>query len=339
MRNVEPSVSVVIPTFRRVEMLPGAIRSALMQGNDIREVIVVDDNRDQMLSDQVRRVIDGIGDTRLMYLRNEGVVGGSASRNVGIRQARAPFLAFLDDDDHWLPGKIAGQLALMTPGIVGIDCGYIEKDEAWGLMLEIVGDGQRKTQAQLLAGYCPTSTSLVMLRREVALSAGLFDERIASFEDYDFWVRCAAYGDFATLAEPKCVYVQHSGYRLSVAVEARLKGLDEFLARWGPCIGDLAKVAALRQRWRLIAFATNARRTLDTDRLESLRYAWSALRTNPRNVRGWQPLVFGLIGFEASRRLSQIRNASLNLVAERRQPLIDWERTIRHEADMSGRVT
>ena len=334
MHSSEPSVSVVIPTFRRAHMLLGAIRSALMQGGDILEVIVVDDNRDQLHADQVRQVLEGVGDPRLVYLRNEGAPGGSASRNVGIRQARAPILAFLDDDDHWLPGKIAAQLALMEPGIVGVDCGYIERDDAWGLMLEIVGDGQRKTQAQLLAGYCPTSTSLVMLRREEALKAGLFDERIASFEDFDFWVRCAAFGDFTTLAEPKCVYVQHSGYRLSVAVEARLKGLDEFLERWGPHIGDSATVAKLRNHWRLVAFATNARRTLDTDRLESLRYAWSALCTHPRKVNGWQSLLFGLIGFYAARRLSQARNASLNLVAERRQVLVDWERTIRYEGDM-----
>ncbi|MEO5659083.1 MAG: glycosyltransferase family A protein [Polaromonas sp.] len=333
MHTIEPSVSVVIPTFRRAEMLPGAIRSALMQGDAICEVIVVDDNRDQMHSDQVRQVVDAIGDPRLVYLRNEGESGGSASRNVGIRQARAPILAFLDDDDHWLPGKIEAQLALMAPGIVGIDCGYIERDDAWGLMLEIVGDGQRKTQSQLLAGYCPTSTSLVMLRREAALKAGLFDERIASFEDYDFWVRCAAFGDFATLAEPKCVYVQHSGYRLSVAVEARLKGLDEFLVRWGPRIGDASTVAALQRHWRLIAYATNARRSLDTDRLESLRYAWSALCTNPRKVHGWQSLLFGLVGFKTARRLSRVRNASCNLVAERRQALIDWERTVRHEGE------
>jgi glycosyltransferase involved in cell wall biosynthesis len=324
------AVSVVIPTYRRHRTLPIAIRSALMQGDDIREIIVVDDNREHDDNLQVLRIIEDIGDSRIVYLGNKGERGGSASRNVGILHANAPFIAFLDDDDYWLPGKIAGQMALMEPGIVGVDCGYIERDDAWGLMLEILGDGQRKSQARLLAGYCPTSTSLVMLRRESALQAGLFDERIASFEDYDFWVRCAAYGDFTTLREPKCVYVQHSGYRLSVAVDARMKGLDEFLARWGTSIGDAAAVKRIRRHWKLISLATNARRALSTNRLESIRYAISALRTNPACQHGWQPLLFALIGFRLARHLSRVRNSTRGMSENRRQILADLERKLEH---------
>jgi glycosyltransferase involved in cell wall biosynthesis len=318
-------VSVVIPTFRRHDSLALAVRSALLQGNEIREVLIVDDNRRPEDEGKVKAVLASIGDSRLVYLRNLGEPGGSASRNVAIRHASAPMLAFLDDDDQWLPGKIDAQLAAMTPDIAGIDCGYVECDETWGLMLEIRGEARLRSQADLLAGYCPTSTSLVMLRRDVALQAGLFDEGLASFEDYDFWIRCAAFGAFATLMGPHCIYVQHAGYRLSVATDARLRGLDEFLARWGDRIGTASQVASVRRHWRQVAMATNARRTLPSDRIESLGFALSALRIDPSRQHGWQPLLFVLAGFPLARRMSRLRNASRNLPERQRALLRSYQ--------------
>ena len=306
-------VSVIIPTFRRHDSLVLAVRSALLQGDAIREVLVVDDNRDPDDEGKVQALLASIGDPRLVYLRNRGKPGGSSSRNVAIRQASAPMLAFLDDDDQWLPGKIDSQLAAMTPDMVGIDCGYVEYDETWGLMLEVRGEARLRSQKDLLAGYCPTSTSLVILRRDVALQAGLFDEALASFEDYDFWVRCAAFGAFATLQGPYCIYVQHAGYRLSVSTDARLKGLDEFLSRWGDRLGTTGEVSALRRHWRLVAMATNSRRTLPSDWMESLGFALRALGTDAISRRGWQPLLFALAGFPLARWLSRRRNASRNL--------------------------
>lgn len=321
-------VSVIIPTCRRYGSLAVAIRSALLQGDDVREVLVVDDNRLDDDDGKVRAVLQSIGDSRLVYLRNEGTRGASASRNLAIRHASAPYLAFLDDDDHWLPGKIAAQLAAMTQEIAGIDCGYVERDDAWGLMLEIRGESRLRTQADLLAGYCPTSTSLVMLRRAVALKAGLFDEGMISFEDYDFWIRCAAFGHFSTLEGPHCVYVQHQGSRLSVASDARLKGLDEFLARWGDQIGDLASVVSIRRHWCLMTMTVNARRTLPSNWLESMGFALKALHTNPLKRHGWQSLIFALAGFPLAKRLSQRRNAAQNLPPSRRKSLLAYEQTL-----------
>lgn len=321
-------VSVIIPTCRRHDSLALAVRSALLQGHDVREVLVVDDNRCPEDDGKVQAVLASIRDPRLIYLRNQGKSGGSASRNVAIRQASAPFLAFLDDDDQWLPGKIAAQLAEMTPDMAGIDCGYIERDDAWGLMLEIRGERRQRKQADLLAGYCPTSTSLVMLRREVALQAGLFDEGLASFEDYDFWVRCANFGTFSTLEGPHCIYVQHAGYRLSVSPDVRLNGLEEFLKRWEERIGDANTVATIRHHWRLVSLATNSRRSLPTDRKASLGFALLALRMDPLSHHGWQALLLSLAGFPLARWLSQQRNASRILSMRQREWLLAYARAL-----------
>ena len=306
-------VSVVIPTCRRHDSLRLAVRSALLQGGEVREVLVIDDNRRPEDEGRVQTVLASIGDPRAIYLRNVGSPGGSASRNVGIRRATAPLLAFLDDDDHWLPGKIDAQLAAMKPGVVGLDCGYIERDDTWGLMLDVRGEQRLRTQADLLAGYCPTTTSLVMLRRDVALQAGLFDEALPSFEDHDFWLRCAAFGAFSTVEGAHCVYVQHPGHRLSSAADARLTGLDGLVARWGDRLGDRQAIGALRRHWQLMAMATNARRALPVDRLEALVFALRALRTDARSRQAWQAIAFALAGFRVARRLSQARHARHSL--------------------------
>lgn len=323
-------VSVVIPTFRRHETLPRAVRSALLQGPAVTEVIVVDDNREEGDRSQVRRILRELDDPRVVYLQNAGNRGGAASRNVGIRQARGSLLAFLDDDDLWLPGKITAQAALMRPGVVGVDCGYVERDDAWGLLFEVFGDGRTKTQAQMLAGYCPVSTSLVMVTRDVALRVGLFDEEIDSFEDYDFWLRCASVGDFTTLRQPKCIYFQHSGYRLSVALEGRLKGLDGFIERWKSKIGSDRDVEAFRRRWQVIAYSTNARRALPSSRLRSLRHALDALRLDPARRAGWQAGAFALLGFSVARRVSRARHAG-PLSSETLEAMRELEGAIRSD--------
>ena len=146
------------------------------------------------------RLPDRLRTVGFWIIKSLGACGVSVARNIGIRESTGDVLAFLDDDDAWLPGKIDRQLANLVGEVIGVDCGDVEKDEKWGLEINVVGDGKCKSQREMLNGYCPTSASLVALKREVALSAGLFDERMRSFEDYDFWLRCAGFGKFGSCA-------------------------------------------------------------------------------------------------------------------------------------------
>ena len=107
--------------------------------------------------ESVRNVVSGFGDARMRIIKTQGRIGVSAARNSGVRAAAGEVLAFLDDDDYWLPGKIAAQLELFVPGVVGVDCGYIEKDDTWRLSLKVIGDGKVRNQAEMISGYCPTS--------------------------------------------------------------------------------------------------------------------------------------------------------------------------------------
>jgi glycosyltransferase involved in cell wall biosynthesis len=102
----EPLVSAIIPTRNRPGTVLRAVRSALDQTLRECEVIVVIDGKDEATS----RVLESLADPRLRVVGLEDSQGCAAARNVGTSLARSSWVAFLDDDDYWLPGKLEIQL-------------------------------------------------------------------------------------------------------------------------------------------------------------------------------------------------------------------------------------
>lgn len=101
-----PLVSVVIPTRDRSTLVPRAVHSALAQTLRGIEVIVVIDGADRATIDALRQ----IADPRLRLVPLEPPAGQADARNAGVAAARAPWIAFLDDDDLWAPAKLEQQL-------------------------------------------------------------------------------------------------------------------------------------------------------------------------------------------------------------------------------------
>ena len=103
----EPTVSVVIPTRNRAEVLKThALPSALAQRDVDVEVVVVDDGSDE----DDRRAMENLTDSRVRVVRHATREGQSRARNTGIEAARGEWIAFLDDDDLWSPDKLREQL-------------------------------------------------------------------------------------------------------------------------------------------------------------------------------------------------------------------------------------
>lgn len=105
--NPPPCVSVVLPTFRRPDLVRSAVRDALSQTLLDIEVLVVVDG----LDDETVRVLSGIDDPRLRVLVPPRNLGNAGARNHGLDAARGAWVAFLDDDDAWAPQKLARQVA------------------------------------------------------------------------------------------------------------------------------------------------------------------------------------------------------------------------------------
>lgn len=215
-----PLVSVIIPTFNRAHMLGDAIDSVLQQRDATFEVIVVDDgSRD----DTARIVAAYAGRVRYVRQCQRGV---AAARNAGARLATGRWLAFLDSDDYWLPGKLAAQLAFhtSTPTIEISQTG-----EIWlrnGQHLNRHAHHQQPSGDFFLPSLerCLVSPSAVMLTRGLFESAGGFDESLTVCEDYDLWLRIARRAAIGFIAKPLIVKRGGHGDQLS----ARYWGMDRF---------------------------------------------------------------------------------------------------------------
>ena len=187
-----PRVSVVVPTYNHADVLGRALASVVAQRVRDWEAIVVNNHS----TDDTEGVVARIGDPRISLVRyaNHGVI--AASRNEGIRRARGEWIAFLDSDDEWMPGKLEACLALMTPGIGLVGHGELWRDAAGRDRPMTYGPAARATyEALLYRGNC-ISTSAVVVRADALRAIGGFDEdpAIVTTEDYDLWLRLAQIG-------------------------------------------------------------------------------------------------------------------------------------------------
>lgn len=105
---MSPRVSVVIPTYNRAQFIASAIESVLTQTFGDFELIVVDDGS----TDRTSEIVTSISDPRLVFVRQDNA-GRSTARNRALALAKGAYIAFLDSDDLYLPGKLALQIQYM----------------------------------------------------------------------------------------------------------------------------------------------------------------------------------------------------------------------------------
>jgi len=201
-----PVFSVIVPVYNRQEMLQRALDSVSAQTFKDYEIIVVDDGSD-----------DGTGELcpagyrNLIYLRqnNSGV---SAARNLGIKHAGAPYIAFLDSDDTWHPQKLQE------------DYDYIknnprfkihQSEDIWIRNGARVNPGKKHLKKAGLIFYeslelCMISPSSAVISAEIFELYGLFDENLRACEDYDLWLRITPFEEVGLIA--KKLITRYSGH-------------------------------------------------------------------------------------------------------------------------------
>ncbi len=227
-----PSVSVIIPTCNRQDLLPTAIRSVLNQTLSDFELVVVDDASD----DSIDAVVKTFADGRVRLIRHDRRRGGAAARNTGIRNSGADYIAFLDDDDEWYPEKLARQMEVMLrsrPEVAAVYTGYFVVDKTTGrICLQRVPTRRGDLYSTLLERNPIGTTSSILIRRACLEKVGYFDERLPSFQDRDLWIRISREFHFDYVQEPLFNYFVHSK-KVWTNVEALLKGLEIMLAKYG----------------------------------------------------------------------------------------------------------
>jgi glycosyltransferase involved in cell wall biosynthesis len=240
-------ISVVIPAWNAAATLGRAVESVLIQelyggtGGTVRngaarpaaggpdapmlEIIIVDDGS----TDSTARVAESLADRnpdliRIIHQKNSGP---AAARNVGIRAARGEYVAFLDADDQWLPGKLSTQL------------GILEADPELDLVCTAMNGKRfllRPEQFPLsFRNLLPNNivyTSSVVVRKGALTAAGGFNEARMCSEDFELWLRIAHRGKIVVLNEPLIRYMKGRG------ISARLWPMEK---------GELETYAIMRK--------------------------------------------------------------------------------------------
>jgi glycosyltransferase involved in cell wall biosynthesis len=300
-----PLVSVIIPTFDRPEFLKAALRSVMRQTLPDLEVVVVDDGS----TADVLPVLNAVDDGRIRYFKHESNRGEAAARNTGILNARGAYLAFLDDDDQWLPEKLHLQLERFGRGSDRVGCVYGGYETVRAYDGQVVsrrlptmrGDLSRELSRRNVIGI----PSTVMLTRECIERVGLCDEAIAYGTDHDLWIRVARDYHFDFVANVVAQYSVHQS-QLSHDAFVVAKGHADLLRKYGASYRrdhrhegeiyfELARQICLR------GDATEARRiflkAIRVDPLAARSYVYHALSVGgPTAVSRFRALVAKLRG-------------------------------------------
>jgi glycosyltransferase involved in cell wall biosynthesis len=221
---MSPQVSVVIPTYNRLRMLPDAIDSVLAQTYRDFELIVVDDGSDDGAAE---KIVARYGTAvRVVTQPRRGV---AAARNLGVQCSRGAFLAFLDSDDLWRPRKLEAQMSLMHRQTRWRIC---QTEEIWirnGVRVN-PKKRHRKPSGDIFRAsldLCLVSPSAALMTRELFERTGGFDESFPVCEDYDLWLRIALDHPVPLIAEP--LVVKRGGH--ADQLSRSTWGLDRFRAR------------------------------------------------------------------------------------------------------------
>ncbi len=237
-------ISVVIPCFNAENYIAAAIRSALAQDWPDLEIVVVDDGSSDRSAEVVLDTFPGI---TLVQQVNQGV---AVARNNGIAHTQGDWVAFLDADDIWLPGKLQAQCEVLS-GTIGARMSYT----AWEVWSSTEKSPTQEYLAALLSqsndvdrwsgptGWiypellldCVVWTSTVLAHRSVFSEVGQFDPNLPRGEDYDLWLRASRVTPILRVAAPYALYRMHADSITRSVPEENYFSLvsGRALARWG----------------------------------------------------------------------------------------------------------
>ncbi len=239
-------VSVIIPTYNRLEKLKRAVDSILEQTYKDFELIIVDDGS----TDKTKEYFENFDAVKYIYQENKGV---SSARNTGIKASEGEWLSFLDSDDEWLPRKLEKQIEFAENNE---NIKIIHSNEIW------IRNGVRVNEMnkhKKLGGWiyqnslplCLISPSAVIIHSSVFNEKGLFDETYPYAEDYDLWLRLTPYYEIGFIEEPLIKKYGGDEDQLSRnwgLDEYRVKSLEKMIKNPDLNIGDKEKTLLLLKK-------------------------------------------------------------------------------------------
>ena len=193
MKYTKGLVSVIMPTYKRSEQLDRAILSVLNQTYENIELLLVNDNEpdDEYSHELERRVYKYLSSTKFKYIKQEKHINGAAARNVGIKNAKGEYIAFLDDDDWWHLDKIEKQVEVLNKldtewGVVSC---MIERYQNEHLVAKLPSYQDGYVYKDILMLKSDFATGTLMFRHEALDNTGYFDEKLFRHQDLQILIQ------------------------------------------------------------------------------------------------------------------------------------------------------
>lgn len=283
-------ISVIIPTHNRADLLPRAIKSIQNQTMPVDEIIVVSDgstdNTDQVVNEMKA------ADDRIQLISYHPGRNGNYARNQGLRAAKGEFIAFLDDDDEWLPEKTEKQMKVFAEhpeyGIVysGQTCVFKDIDFSYITKPSWEGDLSQRIFYHNDIG----TPSQVIVKASVLKEAGEFDLDLGALQDYDLWIRCCQKTQVGFVKEPCIIYYNTSAVnQVSSNTEKYIKAERYIAAKYESIVNSYG--VAVQKDIRAGVESRIAQRCLrNGQKKDARKYALNSLKIKPSKH------AFGLYG-------------------------------------------
>ena len=201
-------IDVIVPTYNRAAVVCNAVDSILVQTYKNFEIYIVDDGS----NDQTLKALEKYNSHSNIHILSQANSGVSSARNLAVSKSKNEWISFLDSDDVWLPNKLEVQVDFLSkyPHLR-----FLNNDEIW------VRNGVRvnpKTKHlksndnifQRSLDFCIISPSTVMMKRDLFLECGGFDESFIVCEDYDLWLKILSFEEIGFCNEH--VTIKHGGH-------------------------------------------------------------------------------------------------------------------------------
>lgn len=202
----QPLISVIMPAWNAARFLPQAIESVLNQTHHNTELLLINDASTDNTLEVIQPYLE---DSRLRFIDHEKLGSPAKVRNVGIRQAKGEYIAFLDADDSYYDHALSQLLNYLQQGghqvVQGTYKGMDEAGEAIGFGEKLItnDDGSlvvpeslKWTPEKLVTGKLNCLLPTLLIKKSLLDAIGLFDEELPATEDYEFFIRLLSqYGD------------------------------------------------------------------------------------------------------------------------------------------------
>lgn len=238
IKNTDHSlVSIIIPTYNRAHVLGKAIDSVFEQTYENWELIVVDDASIDNTIDMMKNYTDD----RIKYIREEKNRGANYCRNIGVKNSKGAYLAFLDSDNYWDKRKLEIQVKEIEKA---------EDNVAFVFCGEAVNDGDKEYVVpdkhyseseikQILYEKNIIDTNVVLIKRKCFEQVGGFDEKMVRYQDWELFFRVINVYGYKALYIPICLNTNiFQKDSITKSMEKHVDGMFCFLSKYPECFSN-----------------------------------------------------------------------------------------------------